>query len=445
MNNIKQFIRKFIPKFIFSWYYFAWAFLAAILFRFPSNSLVVIGVTGTDGKTTTVNAIHWLLQSNGIRTGLISTANFKIGNREWVNNTKMTMLGRFSLQRLLRRMVKNKCKAAVIEVSSEGIVSHRSFGINFDILIFTNLSPEHIEAHGSFERYKRAKQRVFAALHKYRRKKLGFAPAVLRKTIIVNIDDEHCDDFLRFEADQKVGFGIERKESLLTTKMIRGSDVEQTKEGISFLLDVYDEKIKITSPLLGAVNTYNLLAAACVAWVFGFSEEEIKKGLESFPGVAGRMERITSRKGFDVIIDYALTPQSLERLYKTIRLLYKGKIIAVYGSCGGGRDKKKRPIMGQVVSGYADYSILTNEDPYFEDPYEIVRDIEKGYKENEKEKNKDYEIIINRDQAIEKALLMAQGEGDVVVITGKGSEAGMNVRGKIIPFNDKETVLKYLR
>ncbi len=445
MRKIKQIIRKFIPRFLFSWYYFVWAYLAALVFRFPSKDMVVIGVTGTDGKTTTANAIHWILQSNGIRTGLISTANFKIGNREWINKTKMTMPGRFSLQRWIKKMVSHKCKVVVVEVSSEGISSFRSYGIIFDILVFTNLTPEHIEAHGDFEKYKRAKQKVFASLSKSKRKNLGFAPAVLRKTIIANIDDKYAEDFLRYEADQKIGFSNEKSESLFATKIIKSSEMEEDKSGIRFLLDVFDNRAKVSSPLLSAVNVYNLLAASAVGWVFGLSEEEIKKGLEGFPGVAGRMERITSRKGFDVIIDYALTPQSLERLYGAVRLLYKGKVVAVYGSCGGGRDKAKRPMMGQVVSGYVDYSILTNEDPYFEDPYEITRQIEEGYIKNEKEKGKDYEVIINRDQAIEKALYMAEKEGDVVVVTGKGSEVGMNIKGKIVPFSDKETVLKYLK
>ncbi len=445
MKKIKEIIRKLTPRFVFRWYYFAWAALGLIIYRFPSNKLVVIGVTGTNGKTTTSNVVAWLLQSSGIRSGLISTANIKIGNKERMNKSKNTMLGRFSLQKNLRKMVKDRCKVVVVEVSSEGIISHRALGINFDILIFTNLSPEHIESHGSFPNYKKAKQKIFANLHKSKKKNLGFAPAVLRKTIIANIDDQYAEDFLKFKADQRIGFGIKKKDSLFATKIIRGSEVEQDKKGVSFFLDVFDEKTEIESPLLGAVNAYNLLAAASVGWVFGMSSEEIKKGLEGFAGVSGRMEKISGKKGYDVIIDYALTPEALKELYTTTRALYNGKVIAVYGSCGGGRDKAKRPIMGQIVSGYADHSILTNEDPYFEDPHEIVAQIEEGYKANGKEKGKDYEIIINRDLAIEKALLIAAKPGDVVVITGKGSETGMNINGKIVSFNDKETVLKYLK
>ena len=222
-------------------------------------------------------------------------------------------------------------------------------------------------------------------------------------------------------------------------------NVKAGKEGLEFKLVLDDSEMMIDSPLLGSFNTYNLLAGACVGMILGLSEDQIKKGLESFGGVSGRMEKLRSRKGFDVIIDYALTPDSLLSLYRTTRDFYKGKIIAVYGACGGGRDKAKRPIMGQVVSGYADYSILTNEDPYFEDPYAIVAEIEEGYKSNDKKEKEDYEIIINREQAIEKALLMAEREGDVVLVTGKGSETGMNVAGEIIPFNDRETVLKYLK
>ncbi|HRY59948.1 MAG TPA: UDP-N-acetylmuramoyl-L-alanyl-D-glutamate--2,6-diaminopimelate ligase [Patescibacteria group bacterium] len=446
MKKLKELVRKYTPKFIFSLYYFLWSALAATIFRFPAKELLVIGVTGTNGKTTTVNVIAHVLQSNGIRTGMLSTANFKIGNKEWVNKSKNTMLGRLSLQKMLRRMVKDGCKVAVVEVSSEGIASHRTYGIDFDILVFTNLTPEHIEAHGSFENYKKAKQRIFAKLAKSKRKKLiGFDANQLRKTIIANIDDKHAEDFLRFDAEQKIGFGIEKDSSLFAQNIIKADIPTQSKEGIRFNLNYGEDRLKIESKILGAINTYNLLAGASVAMIFGISAEKLKASLESFSGVAGRLDRIKSSKGYDVIIDYALTPDSLQELYKIIREIYTGKIIAVFGSCGGGRDKKKRPLMGQIVSGYADYSILTNEDPYFEDPYEIVHDIEQGFKNNDKIEKMDYEIILNREQAIEKALLMVQKEGDVLVITGKGSETGMNIAGKIQPFNDKEIVMKYIK
>uniref|UniRef100_A0A7C4M086 UDP-N-acetylmuramoyl-L-alanyl-D-glutamate--2, 6-diaminopimelate ligase n=1 Tax=candidate division CPR3 bacterium TaxID=2268181 RepID=A0A7C4M086_UNCC3 len=446
MKKIKELIRKYTPKFVFQFYYFIWSYLAAKIYHYPGNEVLLIGVTGTNGKTTTVNAIHNMLQTNGIRSGMLSTANFKIGNKEIINKTKNTMLGRFALQKMLRKMIADGCKAAVVEVSSEGIVSHRAYGLNFDILVFTNLEPEHIDSHGSFENYKKAKQKIFKNLSKFKRKKIrGFSAQQLRKTIIANVDSKHAEDFLRFNSDQKIGFAIDKDKSLFASKILKAERVDQNKEGIKFVLQIDEEKLNISSTLLGEINTYNLLAAACVGSVLDFSYEEIKKGLESFGGVAGRMEKIKSKKGFDVIIDYALTPDAVQKLYINLRDLYKGKIIAVFGSCGGGRDKKKRPLLGQIVSGYADYVILTNEDPYFEDPYDIVDDIESGLKNNEKIEKEDYEKIINREQAIEKALLMVEKEGDVVVITGKGSEVGMNIQGKIVPFNDKEIVLKYLK
>ena len=446
MKRIKEIIRKYVPKPVSSLYYLAWAILGNMVYRKPSEEILVIGVTGTNGKTTTVNAIAHILQVNGIRSGLLSTANFKIGNRAWVNKSKMTMLGRMRLQKMLRKMIRDDCKVAVVEVSSEGVATHRTYGINFDILVFTNLTPEHIESHGSFEKYKKAKQKIFRNLSRHKRKKLAsFMPQQLKKTIIANIDDENSEDFLRFDAEVKIGFGIEKEKSLFAREVIRALNVKEDKDGIDFNLVIGGEKERISSTLIGSVNVYNLLAAASVGWFFGMTSDQIKKALEDFNGVEGRMEKIKSKKGYDVIIDYALVPESLQKLYSTLRGLYKGKIIAVYGSCGGGRDVSKRPLMGQIVSGYADYSILTNEDPYFDDPYEIVRDIEEGYKNNDKVLGEDYEVVINREQAIEKALLMAQGAGDVVVITGKGSETGMNVQGKIVPFNDKEMVLKYLK
>ncbi|MBI2448260.1 UDP-N-acetylmuramoyl-L-alanyl-D-glutamate--2,6-diaminopimelate ligase [Candidatus Microgenomates bacterium] len=446
MKKIKEFIRRFTPRFVFSWYYFAWSLAAALFYLNPSKNLLVVGVTGTNGKTSTVNAIHWILQSGGIRSGLISTANFKIGNKEWINKTKNTMLGRFGMQSMLSKMVKNGCRVAVLEVSSEGVASHRVFGINFDILVFTNLSPEHIESHGSFEKYKKAKQKIFASLGKSARKKIAFpATGLAKKTIIANTDDQHADSFLKFGADYKMGFSVKNKPSLFAEKVILASDVKQSQKELTFNISLGGEKAEIISPLLGEVNVYNLLAAAAVGHLAGFSWDSLAANLGDFLGVSGRMEKLSSKKGYDVIIDYALTPDSLRGLYATIRALYKGKIVAVFGACGGGRDKGKRAPMGQVVSGYADYSILTNEDPYFDDPYGIVREIANGFKDNDKKEGEDYEIIINREHAIEKALLMAHGDGDVVVITGKGSEVGMNVMGKIVPFNDREVVLKYLR
>ncbi|MFA7308990.1 MAG: UDP-N-acetylmuramoyl-L-alanyl-D-glutamate--2,6-diaminopimelate ligase [Patescibacteria group bacterium] len=439
-------IRPLVPRFVFSLYYLSWAAVAAFLYRFPSRSMVIIGVTGTNGKTSTVNAIHAVLQDNGIRAGLISTANYKIGGREWINETKNTTLGRFGLQKRLHDMKKSGCKVVVLEVSSEGIVSHRTVGVDFDTVIFTNLTPEHIEAHGSFEKYKAAKKSLFTNLKKSPRKKIaGIASSALRKTIIANIDDEHAEDFLKSESDEKYGISITKKNSLFASQVMRAEDIVSSDTSLSATIIADSDAYKIHSPLLGKIQIYNILAGVAVARLFGVSSDGIEKSYAHYKGVAGRMERITSKKGFDVIIDYAVTPEALQTLYSTIRALYSGKIIAVFGSCGGGRDVGKRRPMGRTVSGYVDYSILTNEDPYFDDPYDIVRDIELGFIDNGKEKNKDYEILINRDHAIEKALLMVSGKGDVVVVTGKGSETGMNIQGEVVPFNDQKTVLKYLK
>lgn len=422
-----------------------WAYGSALVYRFPARKMLVVGVTGTNGKTSTAHMIHWVLQNNGIRTGLVSTAAIKIGAKEEINKTKNTTLGYFLLQQKLKEMVRQDCQVVVLEASSWALYSNRLKGVDFDYAVFTNLSPEHIEQHGGFERYKKAKQLLFRQLARFQKKAIsGMAAHVLRKSIFVNIDSEYANDFLRFPAEKKIGFGMSIKTNPHIDERYLGQDVRAHADALSIVVSYKDERQLVKSQLIGEIQGYNILAATAVANQMGISLTNIARAIHEYPGTPGRMEKIKSKRGFDVIIDYAVDPVALKNIYGTIRPLYAGKLIAVFGACGGGRDVQKRRPMGQIASGYVDYTILTNEDPYFDDPYEIIADIEKGYFDNGKEKNVDYEIIINRDHAIEKALLMA-GHGDVVVITGKGSEVGMNVAGSIVPFSDRETVLKYIK
>ncbi len=436
MKGHESLMRGFLPKFALMFSRWVASLVAPVWYRYPSKNLVVLGVLGSSGKTSMVNAIHQMLQVGGIRSGLVTSANFKIGNREWTTNKK---LGAFGLNKRLKQMVKSDCKVAVLAVSSADIFFHRTRGIVFDILVFANQSSEQKAYLLKLE------QKLFARLGQSPRKKIAFPTSCLsKKTLVANLDDMNADSFLKFSADQKIGFSTKGAASLFAEETILAQEITQSREGIDFVVEAGNDRARVHSMLLGVANVHNLLAAATIGRLSNFSIESIVKALEGFGGVAGRMERIPSKKGYNVVIDCATTPDALRLLYSALRSLYNGKIIAVFGASGE-RGQTKRAPMGQIVAGYADYAIIANENPYGEDPHEIARDIAEGFKENDKVEGKDFEVIINREHAIEKALLMATGENDVVVITGKGSEVGMNIGGKIIPFNDRETVLKYLK
>ena len=223
---MKQLVKKFLPAFILSWYHKILALFAMILYGFPSNKLTVIGVTGTNGKSTTVNLIGKILEESGLKVGWASTANFKIAEKEWLNDKKMTMLGRMQTQKFLSQVVKAGCQYAIIETSSEGIKQYRHWGINYDAAVFTNLTPEHLEAHGGFENYKKAKGELFNHLSKKARKQIN--NKTIPKIIIANADDEHADYFLSFPADKKITYSINNKSD------VQAENVEIKQNGTDF-------------------------------------------------------------------------------------------------------------------------------------------------------------------------------------------------------------------
>ena len=390
---MKELIKKFIPSFLIRFYHFILAFLSALIYGFPSKKLKVIGVTGTDGKTTTTELICSVFEKAGFKVALSNSVRFKIGQKQEINNSRMTMPGRFFLQRFLKKALKEGCKFAILEVTSQGIIQHRHKFIKFEVAVFTNLSPEHIEAHGSFEKYKETKGKLFEAT---------------RGVHVINIEDENASYFLNFPAKKKITFGLEKG-------------------------DINLKKVKISLKIPGKFNLYNALAAYCVAISQGIDENVAKEALENFEGVPGRMERVIS-KPFLVIVDYAVTPKALESAYLTVREVFKPKrIIGVLGACGGGRDKWKRPVLGELAARYCDQVIVTNEDPYDEDPWQIIEQVAAGAKGKAKK-------ILDRREAIREALQLAK-EGDAVIITGKGCESSICVKGgKKIPWDDREVV-----
>ena len=313
------------------------------------------------------------------------------------------MPGRFFVQKFLKQAIKNGCQYAILEVTSEGIKQYRHAFINFEAAVFTNLTPEHIESHGGFERYKKAKGKLFEAT---------------KNIHIINLDDKNADYFLSFSAKKKISYGISQG-------------------------DINAQNAEFNLKLVGDFNVSNALAAISVGLSQGISLEICQKAIEKVEGVPGRMEEVISSP-FKVIVDYAFTPNALEKVYQTltresVNSLSRNKLICVLGAAGGGRDKWKRPVLGQIAAQYCDEVIITDEDPYDENPEQIMKEVALGVL-NYKLKTTNYKRIIDRREAIGQALKSAQ-PGDNVVITGKGCEPSICVSGgKRIPWDDRQAV-----
>lgn len=408
-------------------YYRLVSFLAALVYRYPSRHLTVIGVTGTKGKTTTCNVIAHLLMTAGHSVGMATTVNFRIKNTVWANTKKMTTLGRFALQKLLRQMVDAGCEYAVIEVSSHAMVQQRLNGIIVDCAVLTNLQEDHLEYHGGKRAYKQAKGLLFKAIFASKRK-FG-----VEKAIILNREDAEYAYFNEFLADKKLTFGLIKGD-------IRASKIEMHAHGSVFTLDLPNSSQSVYLPLAGEFNIRNALAASAVALNFGIESKMIKKGLESCCAIPGRVESIRAGQKFTVIVDYAHTEESLENLCQFFKKLTPGKLHVVFGCTGGGRDTAKRARMGAIAHKYADTLIITDDDPYFEDRYSIIDQVSQGVKRQE---GKGFWKIVHRDEAIRLALTLAH-ENDTVLIAGKGGEEVFALDGKLLPWSDADVVRKFL-
>jgi len=407
METILRTIKKIIPRNIFRAfqpaYHYCFAVLAVLVYRFPSRKIKVVAVTGTKGKTSTAEIVNAILEEAGYRTALAGTLRFKIGDEEERNLYKMTIPGRFFVQRFLRRAVRTKCDWVIIEMTSEGARQFRHKFIDFDALVFTNLSPEHIESHGSFENYKDAKLSIARSLAGSRKRP---------RIIIANTDNEYAREFLAVDADTKTTYSIKDAEPY-----------KLEKDSITF--NFMGEPI--TSRLSGVFNLSNILAGIAFARAINITPEVIRRAIEKFHGIRGRVERVNGGQDFDVVVDYAHTTDSLEKVYEVFQ---NSRKICVLGGTGGGRDSWKRPRMGAIAGAYCDEIILTNEDPYDEDPQKIVSEIMAGIEDGQAE------IIMDRREAIATALKKAQ-TGDAVIITGKGTDPYiMGANGAKTPWDD---------
>ena len=447
MERLLALIKKIIPSELISavrpLYHFSLSLLAALYYRFPSRRLIVIGVTGTKGKTTVVEALARILEEAGEHVASSSSLRMRIGDHIIPHASGMTMPGRFFLSRFLKEAADAGCRYAIIEVTSQGILQYRHRFIRFSAAVMTNISREHIEAHGGFEPYVRAKLDLFWRL----------SPSAIA---VINRDDPHANRFFAASNAPILYYGksgIEYSDGVsmsglpddVSDKKWSVGAIATNENGISFTLN----SNVIVSPLLGEFNFYNLLAASAASLHFGIPLARIASVLKSVSAVEGRMEFI-QKKPFAVVVDYAHTPDSLEEVYKTlsgIRHPASGasRLICVLGAAGGGRDKWKRPEMGRIAAEYCDRIILTNEDPFDDDPDEIIDQIERGAARTSKLKTQSIRKILDRRKAIKDALGNARA-GEIVIITGKGSEQWIRAKnGKKIPWDDRETVREELK
>ena len=453
---MKKILKKLIPNFILYWYHWKLAFLGAVVFGFPSRKIKVIGITGTKGKSTTVVLAGRISQElnpstrsarsgNNSVVGWISSLTIFDGKKEVMNPFHMTMPGRFFIQKTLREMVKNGCEYALVEVTSEGIKQHRHRFIKWAGAAFLNLAPEHLEAHGGFEKYRQAKEKLFAATSK---NKESFG--------VYNLDDENAEWFLKYDIKKKFGYSFDPSTSPAAAagfaqgilpeqaSQLRGaskamerfliSNVQLNSNGSEFKIN----GVQFKTNLLGEFNVQNCAAAAAIGQACGVSLEKASEALSKIKGIPGRLEIIDEGQDFTVVVDLAHTPDSFEKVFALFKSLPHERIISVFGAAGGGRDKWKRPELGKIASRYSDQIFITNEDPYDEDLLKIADDILAGCDQNKTD------IVLDRSEAIGKALVMAKAR-DIVLILGKGTEQTQVIGDKKSQWDDREKVKEKLR
>ncbi len=425
LQRLKKKIATNNPLLLF--YHKCKAILACIWYRFPSQQLVVVGVTGTKGKTTTTTLIARILEEAGHKVGMTSTVNFKIGNYSWVNTTKQTTLGPFFLQKLLRKMVNEGCTHAVLEVSSHALVQNRVWGVNFDFAVFTNIGEDHLDYHGSLDNYLRAKAILFSHLNGSTRK-----PGI-QKVAVLNKDDVNFAFFDQYLADLKYSYGLKGGNCYVT-------DLQLLPGGSKFVFHMPNNQVDIQFKMPGDFNVSNALAAATVALALNINVNVIKQALEKVEAVPGRFESIECGQKFGVIVDYAHTAESLEKLLSVYRPLTQGRLILVFGATGGGRDKGKRPKMGEVAHAVADVIVLTDDDPYDENEWEIISDVTFGIP---RKSGENFWKVPTRSEAIKLALNIAHPQ-DTVVVAGKGAEEIQMIHGKAVAWDDRKFIRSLL-
>jgi UDP-N-acetylmuramoyl-L-alanyl-D-glutamate--2,6-diaminopimelate ligase len=406
----------------------------------PSESLIVIGITGTKGKTSTVYTLYQTLIKLGLKVGLTSSVYSSNGKELSKNKIRNSMPGRGQIHRLMREAKNNGATVFIVEVTSEGLAQNRHRGIHFDSVVITNLYPEHLEAHGGFENYKKAKGLLFQSFDKSKSKKIN--SKIIEPLSWVNQDDEHQEYYRHLTRKTVYSTG---KSSQATLQML---SIKSDQNGLDFSYQDNNTKQKyiVKTPVLGEFMGYNLLFVIGIANWLGYDYDKINKVLSNLNDIPGRMNKVYTNP--TVFVDYAHIPEALEKVYQTINSSFKGKnskTIAILGSCGGGRDTWKRSPMGKVAGEMNDYVIITDEDPYDENPQDIIDEVFAGVLESEKQENKNAWRILSRREAFKKAIELAHSE-DIIIITGKGSETSiMRAGGVKENWNDTEEILKLLK
>jgi len=429
-----------ILKKLKSLYHLIFNYSINILFGSPSESLIVIGITGTKGKTSTVYTLYQTLVKLGLKVGLTSSVYSSNGIELSKNKIRNSMPGRGQIHRLMREAMNNGANVFIVEVTSEGLVQNRHRGIHFDSVIITNLYPEHLEAHGGFENYKKAKGLLFQSFEKSQSKRVD--SKVITPLSWVNQDDEHQEYYRGLTKKQVYSTG-KSKQSTLQMLVIKSD-----QDGLDFGYQDNNSKQKyqVTTPVLGEFMGYNLLFVIGIAKWLGYDYKSINKVLNNINDIPGRMNKVSTKP--TIFVDYAHIPEALEKVYQTINTSFKSKnskTIAILGSCGGGRDTWKRSPMGKVAGQMNDYVIITDEDPYDENPQSIIDEVFSGVLEAGKIENQNAWRITSRREAFQKAIDLAQKE-DIIIITGKGSETSiMRRNGFKENWNDTEEILKLLK
>ncbi|WP_089829937.1 UDP-N-acetylmuramoyl-L-alanyl-D-glutamate--2,6-diaminopimelate ligase [Halolactibacillus halophilus] len=397
------------------------SFLANALYSYPTNDMHMIGITGTNGKTSVTYILEEIFKQNQARTALIGTIQMKIGEKSYpIKNTTPEPSYLFNSFRAMKEAGVDHC---MMEVSSHALEEGRIRGIDIDIAVFTNLTQDHLDYHPTMTDYRLAKERLFQQLGN------RYDPQY-PKYAIINGDDPYADYFIRATSQPVVTYGLTK------TSDLYASDIKLSATKTQFTLAGMVSDVTITSRLIGRFNVYNMLAAAATALKSGVPMSDIKAALESIPGVKGRFQSVQTTRDYSVIVDYAHTPDSLKNVLETVQTFTKGKIYCVVG-CGGDRDKTKRPLMAHVGETYSDMTILTSDNPRTEEPEAIIKDMEQGLETT------DYVIEVDRKQAIHRAIDLA-GPDDVILIAGKGHETYQIIGRETYPFDDYQVAHDYL-
>lgn len=428
--NIRKTVKRFIPRGLFRRIepagHLAEAVVLNILNGFPARGLKVIGVTGTNGKTTTAFLIHRMLHKSGKKVGLMSTVAYGVGDDIRPQMTHMTTSSVPVIMKRLKEMRAAGVEWLVLETTSHALAQHRVWGIPYTIAVMTNITHEHLNYHGTFERYVQAKRMLFRQTD---RNKRGL------RVGLVNADDPNAEVFAR-AISHPVLYGTGNAD-------LRATNIKLSPDHVSYVAQYGDRKYRITCQLPGSFNVYNSLAAVGVGEAVGLSAKQIERGIAALDGVEGRMTNIDEGQGFTVVVDYAHTPDSFEKLFRDMKPVVKGKLIVLFGSLGGG-DEAKRAEQGQLAGTYADEVIVTEEDNRDEDPERIRRMIAEGAEAAGKKLDKDLFLVANRREAIQLAFSHAR-KGDTVMLLGKGHEKTIERANETISWDEAAEARKALK